>query len=486
MKISTRLALLAGAIVIAYPASSWMLGRQIATEVAAFQSRLQTGGLVKVVERRREQGVFRTTETLTLEVSGGVLPENGETPPSFRMALRSEFRHGPFVDGLSLGAAVSRTELVLDEDTRARFSELVGQLPAFVVRTHHRFDGGGTSTLAVPPFSLAFPVASGASTGTLSLDEINLVMDFQPDLASYTYQGRAPRIEVEDGEGGQLSMNGLSWNGAMRRVFADDNLLYSGAEQLTIGEVNVRAGEEAGNTLRLGKLVLDSEIPVRGEFVDYIGRLGAEVVQLDAKDYGPAHYDFSLRHLHARTVAGLYRAMLDAYGDQERMRLAAANPAQLFEPLAHAGQALLKHQPEFHIERIGFNSPHGEARLSGSARLGSVNDEALDNPLMLMKGLKADADIVIPEALLKAIAAGDDDGGAGGDSALDERSGMVDQQLAAWAAQGYITRDQGVIQSKLAFSDGVLTVNGKPVGPMIGSDPAPVSAISPEERVHRD
>lgn len=152
---------------------------------------------------------------------------------------------------------------------------------------------------------------------------------------------------------------------------------------------------------------------------------------------------------------------------------AAADPSLLLAPVATAARELLKHQPEIRIDRISFNSAQGEARLAASARLGEVSAEALASPPMLMEKLQADAEIAFPEALMAAFAADDEEAGAVG-AGHDSTSAMIEQQLGALAGQGYITRDQGVIRSRIELKDGELTANGKPFAPMLGGAPAPV------------
>lgn len=467
MKTTAKLALLAGALVIAYPSAAWVLGRQIEAAADELHAQFEMGPLVKVAERRYQRGIFSSSETVTLEVFGGMAREAGGDARSFKVTFHTDFRHGPLVDGMSLGAATSDTELILDADLRKRFTDVVGQQQLFVARTLHRFDGGGTTTMNIPPFSMALPAEDGSASGELRSDGVSAVLDYQPGLASYSYRGSAPRFGVNNGKGGQAALSALSFSGDMRRVFADDTLLYSGVEKFTIGQLSFDDGEDADNKVLVEKLVLDGEVPLNGEFVDVVGKLGAEVLRVGAKDFGPAHYDFSLRHLHARTVAGVYRAMLDASADQEGVMDAAADPSLLFAPIAAAGQELLKYQPELHIDRISFNSAQGEARLAASARLGEVSAEALASPPMLMEKLQADAEVVLPEALIVALAADGEEVGAEG-AGHDSTSEMVEQQLGALVEQGYIVRDQGMVRSKVELKDGELSANGKPLGPMLG------------------
>ncbi|MFX5839900.1 DUF945 family protein, partial [Acinetobacter baumannii] len=58
-----------------------------------------------------------------------------------------------------------------------------------------------------------------------------------------------------------------------------------------------------------------AEVPRDGDFIDLIARIGAETVDVAGTAYGPAHYDFSMRHLHARTASRLYRSFMTMSAD---------------------------------------------------------------------------------------------------------------------------------------------------------------------------
>jgi uncharacterized protein YdgA (DUF945 family) len=465
MKISAKLALLAGALIIAYPSAAWVLGRQIEAAADELHAQFEAGPLVKVVERRYQRGIFSSSDTLTLEVFGGEVLGADQNAKSFKVTFKTDFRHGPLVDGLSLGAATSDTELILDADLRKHFAKVVGQQQLFVARTHHRFDGGGTTTLSIPAFAMALPADDGDAPGEFRSDGVSMVLDFEPGLVSYSYRGNAPQLGVKTGEGRHAILDSLTFSGNMKRVFADDTLLYAGTENFSVDQLSFTDSDGADDKVLIKKLVLDADMPLSGEYMDVVGKLGAEVLRVGTQDFGPAHYDFSLRHLHARTVAAVYRAMMDASADQQGAMDAAADPSQLLAPLAAAGQALLKYQPEVHIDRFSFNSTHGEARLAASARLGEVSTEALASPPMLLEKLQADAEIVFPEALIAVLAANAEEAG-GANTARDARTEMIEQQLAALTEQGYIARNQGMVSSRVEFKDGALTANGKPVAPM--------------------
>lgn len=478
MNKSLRIALAASALAIAYPVSAWVLGRQI--ESAMNEQYANVGGnpFVKIVQRDFRRGIFSSTETVSIEFFGemmkaAALRDAEATSAALKpmtITLRSEIRHGPFPGGMALAAAVSDSELILDTETAKQLAPILGDQKPLVAHTVYRFDRGGVITLSSPAFSTTLPAAEGETPDQVTWGGITIAINFARGMSSYTFQADAPKFEIIDGKGGHLRMSALRASGDQRRIFDDEPMLYAGSQKFSIGRIEAgkpgKPGEndEGGNNILLKEVSYAIDLPVNGEFIDLAAKIGAEVVQVGKNNFGPAHYDFSLRHLHARTVAKLHHALLDLYAEPAKLTNAANVPA-LFAPFAEPGFELLKHGPEISIDRLSFNSPHGEATLAARARLNEMKPEDLGNPALLIGKLQASAELSFPEALVgefagdgKADPEQNNDEGAPGDAAR--------RQAADLAAQGYITLENGTIRSKVAFGNGQLTVNGKPLNPM--------------------
>jgi len=475
MNKSVRIALAASALAIAYPVSAWVLGRQIESAMNEQYANVDGNPFVKIVQRDFRRGIFSSTETVSIEFFGETMKafalRDAEATSAamkpMKITLRSEIRHGPFPGGMTLAAAVSDSELILDEETKKQLAPILGDKKPLVAHTVYRFDRGGVVTLSSPAFSTTLPAAEGETPDKVTWDGITIAIDFARGMSSYTFQADAPKFEVIDGKGGHLRMSALRASGDQRRIFDDEPMLYAGSQKFSVGQIDAgKPGEngEGGNKVLLKELSYVIDLPVNGEFIDLAAKIGAQVVQVGKNNFGPAHYDFSLRHLHARTIAKLHHALLKLYADPAKLTNAANTPA-LFAPLTEPGLELLGHNPEISIDRLSFNSPHGEATLAARASLKDMKPEDMGNPVMLIGKLQASAELSFPEALVGEFA-GDSkadpekvsDEGAPGDAAR--------QQAADLAAQGYITRENGTIRSKVAFGNGQLTVNGKPFNPM--------------------
>jgi uncharacterized protein YdgA (DUF945 family) len=141
--------------------------------------------------------------------------------------------------------------------------------------------------------------------------------------------------------------------------------------------------------------------------------------------------------------------------------------------LRRVGVELLKRDPELVIDRISFAMPEGDAKLSGSVRLVGFDEADLDGagaPMALVQKLDARIDAAVSEALLEKLVA------AGGGAAQWE------QQLAAFEEQGYVTRADGRLSTRIEFRQGALTLNGKAFTPP--SPPPPAGGKPPRDTTH--
>ncbi|MBK8525119.1 MAG: YdgA family protein [Betaproteobacteria bacterium] len=495
MNKTAKIALVAVPLALAYPAAAWVMGQQIETAIGEHYQLLAENPSAKIVSRDYQRGVFSATETVTIElfsnVTAAVARQQQEAmaanpgvklPPvkPLQIAVRSVIRHGPLPGFSKLAAAVVDSELVLDGELQQQVAAVFGTQKPLEVHSEYRFDGGGISTVRSPGFSTHWAAGEGAGRNTLVWEGLRIDVDFAKGLKSYTLQAEAPKLTINDSKGGGMSMNDMRLQATQQRLFEDDPLLYVGEQKMTLAQLGVRPVKEADPVV-LKQVVYDVAMPVSGEYVDMIARLGAASLQVGKQEFGPANYDFSLRHLHGRTLATLYRTLVKIYGDPTLSMAAGANPAQLWAPVAKPATDLLKHAPEFRLDRLSFRSPHGDATLAARVALKDFAETDLANPMLLVAKLDAAAEIALPEALVGAMASTLPAGSRAAEAAAENGEGVVvpsaeelaeqrseklRQQLSLFIEQGLVQREGTQIKSKLAFSRGQMTINGKPFNPM--------------------
>jgi uncharacterized protein YdgA (DUF945 family) len=165
------------------------------------------------------------------------------------------------------------------------------------------------------------------------------------------------------------------------------------------------------------------------------------------------HYDVTLRHLHTATLQKVSRSLRDSYSTL--LDDPSGAQSALLGKLTEQGKVLLKHDPEFVIDRIGIVTAQGEAAFRGVLKLPGVTDEDLKgDPMAMVSRLEADITFEAPQALFENIPNGTTVMGMGID-------------------QGYIKRESGKITSHIQFRKGALTINGKSpsVPPLLGGPP---------------
>ena len=475
MSKSARIAALAAALGIAYPAAAWLLGKQVETALDLQYERLAEQPYLKVVERRFERGVFHSTEVATFELNGELLAalaagsddaaEVAVPTESLRFTLRTEIDHGPLPGLRTAAAATAETALLFDDAVKAQLATVFGDAAPVQIKTVYGFGGGGSSTFSSPAFKTVVPGTDGGER-RISWQGLTFKVDFTRNMQRYTMQGEAPGLEVED-DASHLVVGAMHIAGEQARVFEDESMLYAGSQKVAIDELRMtpRAGSAAGGeggavseALLLKQVVYDVNSPAKGDFIDISVKLGAETVQLGQRNYGPAHYDLSLSHLHARTLARLSREAMSLYSEESLRQAREGQAAFAMAALAEPARELLAHDPEISIDRISFRSPHGDATLALRVRANQLKPDDLQNPFALIGKLEVSGSAALPEGLLTELQR---------DEAQppEEAARQIERQLATYAAQGLVLREQGVVKTALEFRGGELKINGKAVNP---------------------
>lgn len=467
MKKPLILALGAAVVALAYPASAWLLGMRVEATLDEQYRSFAEQPYIKLVSRDFQRGLFSSTEIATIELvwpaeltspesEEGTLSKTNNTPLAtpIRISVRTEIQHGPLPGFSTLAAAVADSELALTAEQQQQVAAVMGDKKPLQVHTVFKIFGGGTSTLSSPAFAFDLPKKEDSKNARASWSGLQMTVDFSSHMKHYTMQAEAPGFEIKDDTGGLAQLTGLRLTADQTRLFDDVPGLFSGTTKMTVDQLSFTEGkpaegaadESAGQALLVKQVIYDASIPVNGEYIDLIGKIGVETAQLGDQNYGPAHYDFSLRHLHARSTADLYKALMKWYADPARLAAKEAD-SQLksMEPLREPALALLKYSPEIHVDRISFKSPQGEAQISASAKLGALQPEELANPFLLIGKLDINADLRLPEDLVN--------------------NTLQPEQIGGLVAQGYVTRDGNMLSSKVAFANGQVTVNGKAFNP---------------------
>lgn len=502
--VTVAAATVAALLAAGYPASSWYFGSQIQAAHAEADAKIAAIPYIKLIRHDYERGLFDASETIIIELPGAMFrmpaipmapgaaqpvpppaaegapdhpaaaqpaPAPAAAPmPPLRITLKTAIQHGPFPGFNTLAAGSATTVVEFDDPIQKKVREAFGGKPAMDIRTLYDFQGGGRATVTSPAFKLAIPGPSEGSQASLSGDGLQMVIDFTRSMERYTVRGDAPRFELAELNGPRLTLNGMRIESVQQRLFTDEPLLYAGSQQFSLAGMEIDPGAEKGQRIALKDLKYDVQVPVAGEFVDLIAKFGAVELRIGEQNYGPAAYDLSFKHLHARKLMALNRDVMAIYAKPETLQ----NPQQLLQavaPMKDKLVGLLLDSPVLSVDRVSFRLPEGEAKLGASIRLIDAKSEDFNNPMMLIAKVDAAADLALPAALATTLARGK----AESDEEAQMRKQAAEQSVANLVQQGYATNDNGVLKSRIAFKGGQLLVNDKPFNPMAMAQQQPAA-----------
>jgi uncharacterized protein YdgA (DUF945 family) len=455
---------------------------------------------IKIAERKWQQGWFRSEQTVTFEfvlprllgapkpvaAFADAAPAEAAEPPvappptsipslptgPIRFSVHNDVTHGPVLGTAGIGLARLETKLVISDEIRKKIETIFGPGDIMRITTRMGFFGGGTTTFSGKGRSIALSKFGKADEkGTIAWDDFNLVVGIGRNADSYELQGRQPKVEITEGEGGDhFVMTNLTLDGSGSRITQD---IYDGGAVLGIGKVSVTARRAPAVEMQALKYGVNSS--KKGDFMDYALELGTGAVQakeLEAKGFQikEVHYNMSVRHLHIDTMQKLMQGLKAAYakGFDGSSGSRAEMQAAIMQPLKEHGVELVKHDPQLSLDRIGLVTPEGESVIKGLIKLEGVTEEDLSAGIMaIIPKINADLTIEIAQAMIEKIPNGATVIGLGID-------------------QGYVKRDNGKLVSHIEFKHGGLTVNGKtpalPGGLPFGRGAANPSQSAPPAR----
>ncbi|MEJ0087139.1 MAG: YdgA family protein [Pseudomonadota bacterium] len=384
-------------------------------------------------------------------------PAAAEIAP-IRFTVRNHILHGPVLWFSGFGIARIDSQLVLPETVRAELQKVFGEKSPLQVSTRVHFFGGGTTTFSGDARKLEL-AGKGHS---LSYDAFKVNIGYSAHVDDVEVDGSWPRLEIVDNEkGARILMEGAAITGTSHRVRGD---LYDGDFDLSIETSRVTGADK--QVTEVADLHYAVDTTIDDDFMDIALKIGSgavkakEIEQLGVS-FDEVHYDFTVRRLHVDTLVKMTKAIKASYATP--VTTAAELDAAITQPMKEYGLALLKHDPELVIDRIGVATPDGDGYIKGIIKLKGVNEGDLSAGVMGMLGkLEADIRIEMAQKLVGKLP-----GGPGA--------------VATALEQGYIKREREQIVSRIEFKQGVLKINGKEQGipglgpPKVGfeSEPTP-------------
>jgi uncharacterized protein YdgA (DUF945 family) len=377
-----------------------------------------------------------------------------------KFTVRNHILHGPVLWFTGLGIARVDSTLVIPETIRAELTKVFGEKPPLQVSTRVRFFGGGTTTFSGDARDLTLE----GKDHSVSYDAFKFKVGYSAHLDDIDVAGAWPRVEVKDGTKGEtFLLKGLKVSGDSHRVRGD---LYDGDFKFLIDQTHFVGSDHEATDIADLHYIVDTTID--DDFMDVALKFGSGAVKSKALEQlglslKEVHYDFTVRRLHLETLEKMMEAIKASYA--KPLATPADVDSAMMQPMKEFGLELLKHDPEFVIDRFGGSTPDGDAYLKGIITLKGVTAQDVAAGAMGLVGkLDADLNFEMAQKLAEKL--------PNGATAV---GGAIDQ--------GYAKREGDRIVSRFEFKNGKLKINGKEqgipglgppqVGPESGSAPQP-------------
>jgi uncharacterized protein YdgA (DUF945 family) len=488
----------------------WSIGKLAESRVNRGLDKLgEAAPYLTIVDRKLTRGWFRSEQVVTFEVFGawaralnpvaayedikkaeqehtsgadapatpaaagdapgpdGASPEAAPTPDAaaapaeaakpLRFTVRNEILHGPVLWPLSLGLARVNTRFQMSAEVRKALVEVFGTDEPVRMSTRIGLFGGGTTRFAGDGRTIELKGGSG----NMVYSDFKLDVSYSGTLDDVDTHGDWPRLQLSENHGPQFAMQDLKFKSRSARLVDD---LYDTDFLFEVGEVSVVGADKAET--RIQDLRYQADTDAKGDFLDVALKLGSgQVTSKQLRDIGlelkEIHYDFTLRHLHTRTLAKMSSAMKQLYREPVGNR--SDLEARLLTPLKEYGLQLLNFDPELSIDRIGVVTAEGEGVVKGVMRLVGVTPADFKSGSTALLG-KIDSDVTID--LAQKLVDKIPNGNTGVGAAIDG---------------GYAKREGDRITSRIEFKQGQLKINGKLLplpglggaGAAAGQEPAP-------------
>lgn len=483
-----KITIVALVLILVLVVAPWGIGQLAEQRVNAGLDRLvEQAPYLTIAERKWTRGWFRSEQEVTFEMfapwasalqaanansvevaaaaaAADAVPPPAETgsPPAapvepIRFKVRNEILHGPVLWPASLGIARINTRFELDARTRQKIVEVFGSEDPVRISTRVGFFGGGTTRL----YGDGRTIQARNGKGSLKYSDYQLDVSYSGHLDHVDLDGSWPQLEILPVEGGSVLVDDVSLVSRNERILGD---LYDTDLRLRVDSVRVLGPDKSEMKIDGVHYLVDTRFDK--DFLDVSAKFGSDQVkskELEEMklDLDEVHYDFTVRHLHVKTLAQMYTTLRQMYA--RPVQTPTDLNAAMLAPLRQQGAELLKYDPELVFDRIGVATPDGDGYIKGTLRLKGATAQDLEMGFMALIGrLEADITIEVAQKLIEKIPSGATSAGAAVDA-------------------GYATRDGGKLVSHIEFKRGELKVNGKAQGfPGLGGPPAAAEGMPPQ------
>lgn len=451
--------LVAGA---AWAGGAWLAGGKVQSALRTQTEKLGTQfPALKVAEASYERGAFSSTRTVTYTFgclppaargAGDVAVASALGGAPLTVTVRDRIRHGPFAGG-KLGVAVIDSEIVLPEEAAAELARYFGEKPPLTIQTVVGFGGGYTATVESPPLQTALEKGERLDwkgvRGTLRADGSG---------TEASYEATVPGLEIIAADGVRFALADGTFSGTVRPV--DGSIwVASGTGEGRLASVEVSGKETPGGGAALAFALRDLRFTSESTVTD--GLLGTRTTMAGSGSFGEVQLqkielDVAIRRVHAASYQKVMSAFMNASCEPQAQQ----DPAAVLAAIQGDLGELLRHDPEYAMDRlvVELDGKRGELSYSAGVQGVTAEDAALPPQALLATRGKLEASARLPIEWVTRLAAF---------FAAQSPQPVPPEQVAAMldqlAAQGLLAIEGEHVRSTVRFAQGALTVNGVPM-----------------------
>lgn len=431
--------------------------------------------IAKIVREEKTNGLLSSTYDVTMRF--GCLPNDpsqaGGPAEPIELTFHNVIQHAPLPNG-KLGIAAIDSEIRLPEKWQKVVKEVIGDKPVFTAHSTVNFQGELESDIAFPGIKASSkkggfelkPIV-GKVTGKASGKTRSYAMEIPSidavanvDQESVTFKISKIRSSGELGENpNDLWLTPGKTEGSIDSVVLDGAIPAMDTTPRKPFHVELTAFKfDTKNVLDNGLFSSASDLSFKGKVNDFA------IDKIETKG--------SFKRLHAATYQHLMQElMLGSLTCDPQKR---ASPLAQIDTLMKDGLELLKHNPQYGLDKLGVVLDGKDAELSYSVGTEGVSsaDMMLGAPIMLMTKGVVHASLKVHTGLIER--AVNEAGKLAQDPKIAAQAGnlmpggaapnmvMVNAMIDQAASEGFVVRQGDYVSASADFKAGQLTVNGKP------------------------
>ncbi|MBR5674846.1 MAG: YdgA family protein [Neisseriaceae bacterium] len=470
---------------VAYVGGAWYSG-SVAEKTLEKRSQIiqGTSGLLQIVSREYNRGVFSSTETLTIRVSPSHLASAGQFMPDrikvlldSPITIKSRVRHGLF-------GAKAESSFEFAGEQQKMMKQLFGDTTPFAMTDNIALSGSGSLKFTVAP--LDYEELSGIKIAWQGLQSVT---DYQPMYESYktaldnaglsvsladifnvSYQGlkyqssSLPSKPIKTGDT-DVSLQSISmhWN--------RDKVDY----KIRLNEVvKLVSGLQLGGFINPSISILPPDVSAKNihfamsskidnNYLSGDGLVAFESLTYGDEVYGPMKIAGSAEHLNATAFAAIADSVVAINNENADMWR-----NEVLQTLRGKGAALFTDDPKITLSTFDLQTPSGKTQLDGSFALKGVEKEDLDDFSALLPKMSMKLNYHIPQAVVESFAHAQvqnlfDVNDQKNAAEIQETVRlMMNNMIEDMQKQGYLKIENGVLIGDIALNDGQLLFSGKP------------------------